>query len=899
MAQKKRLRLSILLELFFDAALLLIFIAQAFIGGCLVIYGYLPLPSEWGNQMIARQLPSEVILRVDEFRLQIGGNIDLIGIDVKTAGIQQSLLKAESAEIELSWDPGFQLPEVESLVLSGGTLFTPSVYSPNGHHSPLLECIALRVIPGEQDLEVDRFAALHDTIRLRGALTIPARTESTGELDINQTLNAFYTQAAKLTQQKERINYFKTPTIAFKMNAIDAETQQIDLRISSRSLQHPEVIAEKVQLRGSIQLKGLEITPMTSPRVTATHIEVPRYELSADGLSAEIAPEQFKSLLAGNWPQLKLAAKGIHLKQFNLDAPTLKVDPSDYPEVAFRGATRSLNGAIDLTGRVNAQLWSGQVRARGSVDLVKLTSNNIYDQLPKIAFESTPYYDLKLQFNPGFQMERADLLAQVNHLQVEDLTFDHINAHASYKNGLYSIEDLYLRRQKQWLNLKFSLNSETYDYKVTLIGSAVPYDYNALLPKWWGAIFEDFDFSQTTYSLGDFIIYGNTQRKASDLYYGRAEARKVSYKGVLLDESELIVRGRGPYTELHNLTATSGRGWARGNIAFASRLDEVNGPASIRLDMEAKLTLDDAAKLFSGNVAQIISEFKTDSLPVTELKGAIFNNEYPEYAGKSFFDVSAICTKPVTFKKIPLDHLSFDLFGRSEVTYLRNVKLGYADGLGSAKIDIFTPAEQANTVRYRFTLKDADQDQALSNLPQLDALEDSLESPVSAAAPQAGREHARADMILHGEGPIEDPFQHKGFGRFEIRNDKLGTIQLLGPLSKILQNTQLSFTSFNLNKMRGDFRYENENVDLAPLRIDGARTQIQAPGRLNLKDQSLDMRVNVSLFGNAGNPDSNLRKIGDLITKPLPNLLQFELTGTLKKQKLRSLYDPRNLIPRF
>jgi hypothetical protein len=59
------------------------------------------------------------------------------------------------------------------------------------------------------------------------------------------------------------------------------------------------------------------------------------------------------------------------------------------------------------------------------------------------------------------------------------------------------------------------------------------------------------------------------------------------------------------------------------------------------------------------------------------------------------------------------------------------------------------------------------------------------------------------------------------------------------------------------------------------------------------------MRVLVSLFGNAGNPASNLRKIGDLITRPIPNLLEFELTGTLKDQKLRSLYDPRNLIPKF
>ena len=91
--------------------------------------------------------------------------------------------------------------------------------------------------------------------------------------------------------------------------------------------------------------------------------------------------------------------------------------------------------------------------------------------------------------------------------------------------------------------------------------------------------------------------------------------------------------------------------------------------------------------------------------------------------------------------------------------------------------------------------------------------------------------------------------------------------------------------------------YKDDLVTFDPLHIDGDRTQIDTPGTLCLSDQTLNMNVEVKLFGNAGKPDSKLRKIGELITKPIPNLLQFELTGTLKDQKLRSLYDPRNLIP--
>jgi hypothetical protein len=277
-----------------------------------------------------------------------------------------------------------------------------------------------------------------------------------------------------------------------------------------------------------------------------------------------------------------------------------------------------------------------------------------------------------------------------------------------------------------------------------------------------------------------------------------------------------------------------------------------------------------------------------------QLEATIFNKACPEYIGKSYFDLSANLDQPLTFKDVPLDHLSFNLFGRSKVTHLRDIQLGYADGQANGMIDIFTPAEAGNSLRYELTLKDADQNQVIRDLPQLDNIEGSLKG-TKTTKPKS--EDARIDLIMRGQGPTEDPFKHKGFGHFEIRNDKLGTIQLLGPLSKILQNTQLSFTSFDLNNMRGEFYYEDDLVTFDPLRIDGNRTQINTPGTLRLADQALNMNVEIKLFGNAGKPDSNLRKIGDLITKPIPNLLQFELTGTLKDQRLRYLYDPRNLIP--
>ena len=895
MARIRKLRLATLLKLFFDATMLLIFIAQTVVLACLLIYGYLPIPSEWGNQIIAKKLSPGIILRVDEIRLRSNATIELVGIELRSVNIEQSLFQADAAELELKWRGFDKAPSAENLLLTGGTLFTPSVYSPDGYHSPILDRVAFRLVQTDGNWKVDRFAALHESIRLRGSFDLPAFKEDGAEaLDINAAINTFYTQAAVLSQQKKHISYFLTPTVDFKSSNLDNNILQIELRITSRQMKHAEANAEKLQLSGIIQLSEGKLIPISAPRLTAHHLEVPRFDLTAQSLSAEFLHDDFDDLISGKCPRIKIAAKQLNIQNFKLLAPILQVDSKAYPLLSFHGSTSSLKGAIDLSGHFNAQKWSGLVHARGCLDLVTLIPEELNKRIPTIVYETPPYYDLKLDLAEGFVVNHAELEAKVQRLKIDELTFDHVNARASYANGLYVIEDLYLRRQQQWLELTYSLDTSSSDYRFSLIGSAVPQDYNSLLPSWWASIFKDIDFSRTDYSLGDFIIYGNTQRKPSDLYYGYVKASKLSYKGVALDEAKLIVRGRGSYCELHDLNARSGQGWARGDIAFAVKRDKVKGLASIRLDMEAQLALTEAAKLFKSDVATIINEFEATSLPVMRLEAAIFNKACPEYAGKSYFDLSVDLDQPLTFKNVPLNHLSFNLFGRSEVTHLRDVQLGYADGQATAMIDIFMPAQASNSLRYELTLKDANQNQALRDLPQLDNIEDSLEGTKTT---KPGREDARIDLNIRGQGPTEDPFKHKGFGRFEIRNDKLGTIQLLGPLSKILQNTQLSFTSFNLNNMHGDFHYEDDLVTFDPLRIDGNRTEIDTPGTLRLGDQTLNMNVEVKLFGNAGKPESTLRKISDLITKPIPNLLQFELTGTLKDQKLRSLYDPRNLIP--
>ena len=194
-------------------------------------------------------------------------------------------------------------------------------------------------------------------------------------------------------------------------------------------------------------------------------------------------------------------------------------------------------------------------------------------------------------------------------------------------------------------------------------------------------------------------------------------------------------------------------------------------------------------------------------------------------------------------------------------------------------------------MRFKFSLQNAKLEKAVASLSRFRG--DGKEAGPS----EAGTDQGRLDLRLHAQGPVDDPLEMNGVGDFQIEDDDLYAIQLFGPLSKLLQNTRLGFTSFGLNEMEADFTLADGSVHFRQLDINGPRTRIEAPGILQLDDFSLVMRVSVYLFGNAGNPDSRIRRIGEFITRPIPNLLEFELTGTPEAQQWRSLYDPRKFIP--
>ncbi|HKK18880.1 MAG TPA: AsmA-like C-terminal region-containing protein [Opitutales bacterium] len=892
MSSRQRSRVASFIELFLDGFLLLCFIIQAFLLFCVLAYGQLPLPTNWLSKTINDKLPAGISITADNYFLTLGGTVRVENLAVSLEGIRQPVFDADYADLEFSLR-GFEngdLPLGEYIV-SNARLWLPAVYSPSGKHSVILNDIALRLIPVKSGFEIDSFAARHEDIRLRGSVKWKGGPDSQPPEDLRRKMDLFYKQVAKVLKEKPRIEGFSQPTISFEVSSENGHPLNIRSRISSRSYDQAQLRARNLTLDASLSLSDQTLLSESPVLLQADAVESPVYKTRATRLKAKVDRDGWEALLKRQWPDMEVVAETLEVEGIRLDSPRLSLGLEAFPQIAFEGYTSGLEGAVRFAGSIHADSRRGNLQAAGSIDLLEIAPEELSGRLPAIKVKRAPYYNLSVDWGEGFSIANADLRARVDELEVEGLSFDHIRLRSSYSGGKYSIDQLYLRRNWQWLNLGFDLDGSTGDYALTLKGFAKPYDYNAILPDWWGRIFKDFDFEKVGDGLGDFVIRGNTNRKAADFYFGHVTARNVAYKGVWVEKGELFVRGRGPYAEIYRLDAQNGNGFARGDIRFASRLDEVRGPVSLRLDLETKLALGDAKKLFDENISEILSDFETDGLPETRLKGAIFNSAYPEFAGLSYIDIKAACPFPLTFKDIPLENLSFDLYGREEMTYLRNMALGYAGGRADASADILSGGDEPVQTRFILSLKGANQNEAISRIADFRISDESLSKEALAKG--------RLDFDLHARGPVEKPLHMEGFGSFRIQNEELYAIQLFGPLSRLVQNTRFGFTSFALDEMEASFALDDGIVDFRKLVVNGPRTRLEAPGKLDLDDLSLDMRVSVYLFGNAGNPESNIRKIGEFITRPIPNILEFELTGTPSDQTWRSLYDPRKFIPIF
>ena len=881
--------------LLIDALLLGALALQVIIAGCLLTYGNIPVPAGWAASWFERTGLEGVRLEVDEVRLGLGGSVRVTRPRLFLEEQSQPFLETDIAVFQLNFPgkDGGLAPGLASLVVAGGTAYLPAFYSPSGQRLSVLEKTAFKLEIGDDRIRIESFAALHQAMRVRGALEwpIPAKTTPRKESP-RESLNRIFHLLAEGVREADRLAPLEAPTLFFNLSENPDKTLDGQISLSSRKLRHDRVEGENIRLRTGLSIVDGKPVPQAPILATALKLSVPEYGIEIDSLSANIAAEDLGRMFEKEPFEIELAANSLTRGELSLKAPVLTIDPGDLKPLRFSGSAEGLKGAFAYAGEVDPEARSARISASGMLDLRDLIPEKAAARLPEINWIEPPYARLDARFASSFALKSADFSIQLGSTTAAGVRFDSVHARGHYDSGTgLALDSVQLTRGRQWLESRFNFDTATRDYSLTLLGSAIPYEYNALLPRWWATIFKDIRFDGPNSAYGDFIIHGKAGSHSVRLFYGSADGGGIRYHDVPIERGHLKVRGRERYVELFDLDAASDGGSLKGHFSWTSRPDEVHAPLSTRYALESRLSLDALGKLVPESIASIIGQFSPAQLPSVQLEGAYFHPEYPEFTHLSSFKLSADANGAVTVRGIPLERLAFKLDGRERKTHLRDLRFGYAGGNGTGEADILPREGAAATVRFKAELTGADRHKATDGIAQLDGEEPSPKT--ESAAPH---KPSQLDLDLHAEGPADDFYGYHGFGRFDVEDPELGALQLLGPLSRILQNTPLGFTTFSLRTANGRFELSGDHLSFPELRIDGERTRITAKGTARIPDKALDMRVLVQLFGNVGDPEGAFRQLGRVLN-PLSNFLTFHLTGTTKDPQWRSLYDPRNFIP--
>lgn len=878
---------------------------QGFLIYCLLAYGHIPLPSSTANEWLREYSIKDYYLQGEAYRLEPNGTLHVYNASLHRKDLASPILQAQ--RLDLQFSP--RSKTLKQLGLYQGTLIQPARYAPDGQSHEVLKEVGLDLAlqPAGATLNLKAFTAQYGSLRILGSASLDladlqiTRTDNRTSGDPLESLFEKFNNRAELDAFLEAT---KAPLLSLHLCkeatlfGLPRPSQALKLAIffEAQSLTHNALEIGAIQIHTAASLEAGEIALAEALHFEASSLVYDQgHPFHIKNPKGNILTKEVLALAKGQWPNCRIRSEEISALGKSVHTATLQLSRTGSKLVKLNLLGNGFGGPLAFEGSLNAENYSGFGILQGALNPQKLLSNEAAQRLPQLQLSGPAHCRVQLEWGPRFVEPEARAFAHFIRPQLNGVNFESVSLNAHFNPERLEINPLRFQRGEQSLELRFFQNFKSQNYGLSTKGRLIPNQYNPFMPRWWKGIFnEHITFNEDSWVAGDCVVYGDTPKFTTNFYYGQFEGGNLAYRDVPVDSGHFTLRGRNRYAEIHKLHTISDSYWIQGDIHFTGYPDEVRASAGIRYDLEGKLPLVELRKLLPPETAKNLDRFETTQAPTLRLQAAQFREkDYPQFEGLSYLQLDVGAEEPLVFNDLPLEYLRFKLHAHDKRFSLRKLDFGIAGGIGTGAIDQFeVPFNGAPWLRFDLQVDHADyaRTREIFNHLKKEPLQD---SSLESSKPKEG---GLIDLALHSEGPNDDLDKHSGFGRFTLDHDDLATVQLLGPFSMILEKTPLGFTSLKLNQMNGDFAFADGFLKFSPLSITGPQTSIEANGTLQLSDQTLDLLVGVNLIGNLSEKINPLKTITDILN-PLNYLMQFRITGTLEDQQIRSLYDPRNVLP--
>ena len=573
------------------------------------------------------------------------------------------------------------------------------------------------------------------------------------------------------------------------------------------------------------------------------------------------------------------------LKSTVIDSISAKVAPKNTDCFSLDGTLFHKNHLLNILGDYQINTPQNTFLIKAHLNLNEL-QKDYFPQFENYEIESSNsiFTDTEIILGKNFNLLEARGIVHGEGITINSTPLQYLSNDFQWINKRLKASSLFRINQRD-SSLNTVFNAESGDYTVILFGSTFSSDFYTLLPKWWENTFSDFSYTDNTKCFHDFAIYGTLNSPIPDFLLGSVQTENIYYKGVPVKYGDVLVKGKNYCTEITLRDIQTEAGNTKGVIKITIKPDGFRKPESVRTKLKSELTIKTAEKLFGNDIQQILSNFESPFTHKVDFESVFFNPYYTQHNNKSYYNLSIGPSNPILFFKRPFNQLSAEIYGRNAQHYIRSAEAEFASGRLNFEADILETLSEDPQIRINLSLSDCDYSQSIKDAFQNEFINTSINESLPLTL----------NLNLKSKGSLLDLTKHNGYGNFEINGAGLGKIHLLGPLSKALDELNLSIGVFSLDHLESDFIIQNEWIDVQNLEINGKQSNVLGTGKIWIPDQSINFKMEVDLLKNRNLSFSKLGSLGKFLD-PVTKIFNFRVTGTLQDQKWRSIFDPRNLF---
>ncbi len=839
-----------------------------------------------------RLAASHVEVKFGHARFDPSGRILLEDLRLFLPAYGEPIAATPAAYLEL--DPWALLSgkfEPHRLHLSGTRFAVPAMLSRSGRAEDFVRELDATLRLQDHELVIEHLTARVAGIAVvaRGSLHLLSRPEARLDpLPLPGYLAAHYPDICRqLIRLADRLTGLDQPELRVDLTPSPTRGAIATVTVVARGLQLATPVAltaRGLHLTTRFPLQG--DTPVMAPLTLAVEDLALPGDLALHDVHAWLRGSLQPAQYTFDPREMLLSSARVSARGFTLTGLAARLEAGPLPRLqgelvaACDGQRLALRGEADL-GRQTAGL---QFQGALSPALLEPIGRALrHDLRPYVGFASPVALDARATFAPGWTFTGLTGPVLARQVDAFHVPIDEVGGAFEFDGTRFLAREAHARLGDNRAEGSFEQDFSNRSFRFLLAGRLRPLAISGWFGKWWPGFFRDFEFplAPPEASVDVAGVWGQGRLTT---VFAFADSTAPVIHGVSFDHARTLLFIRPNFFDGLELFATLGSAAARGT--FTRQIDPGSyALIGMDLDFTSTLPLEVPARVFGPAVAEQLAPFRFSTPPAVKLQ-ARFDGPASPTGVHQTMQIQAQSSGEFSFHGFPLSNLAVQATLHDDEVVLRDVAVNFASGVARGQARVWG-REPDRRLGFDLALRDGSLGQAVRVMEEFSAQRHGVPPP-----PPGKFVHDKAGVKLglaaSAEGRYSDPYSYRGHGYATVEGATLGEVPMLGLLSELLPFTSLRFTT-----ARANFTVDGPSLIFAQFNATGANSAIDAHGRYDLPQHTLDFKARVNPFQESKFLPSVV--IGAMLM-PFATVLEVKLTGTLDKPAWDFVNGPTNFL---